>query len=231
MIYNLYDIDEEQWKKNFAAKFNTLLGAKNVSINKAANEIGVDGKTLRSYSSGTSVPSAIIICKLAKYFDVSTDYFITNTANNTGFSDNTIIELANIVKLFNVKVIVSDNEDVVTIHINNKIITSIVAELYYSRNRSDYDSVAATLANAYGRLKVHNSNLVDYTTFENLIRHKFIYHGFEDDCFDCIDENGNDCIAVDDWEAIDEIYRREEEWYEMSVTEREKWWKEFCKSQ
>ena len=231
MIDNKYDIDETVWKKNFASKFNTLLAAKNVSINKAATEIGVDGKTLRSYAAGTSVPSAIIICKLADYFDVSTDYLVANGKKDTGFSDNTISELANVVKHIKTTVTSNDDEDIVTLTIEDKILTAVLTELYDNRNRSDYENVVGTLANAYGRMKAHKGQLVDYPTFEKFIRRKFIYHDLEDDCFPCVDENGNDCVAVDDWEAYDEIERREEEWDNMTAFDRERWWSEFCKSQ
>lgn len=231
LMTNLYEIDEYEWKKRFSSKMNTLLAEKKASINRVANEIGVDAKTIRSYTEGKSVPSALITCKLAEYFGVSTDFLIADVPKNNGYTDNTIIELANLVKLFHTKVTVNDAEDTVIMHINDKILTSVIAELYYNRNRSDYDSVAATLANAYGRLKIHNGNLVDYLTFEKLIRHKFIYQGLEDDCYDCVDENGNDCIAVDDWNAYDEIQRREQKWDDMTAHDRELWWSDFCKSQ
>lgn len=231
MIDNKYDIDETVWKKNFASKFNTLLAAKNVSINKAATEIGVDGKTLRSYAAGTSVPSAIIICKLADYFDVSTDYLVANGKKDTGFSDNTISELANVVKHIKTTVTSNDDEDIVTLTIEDKILTAVLTELYDNRNRSDYENVVGTLANAYGRMKAHKGQLVDYPTFEKFIRRKFIYHGLEDDCFPCVDENGDDCIAVDDWASYDEIEQREEKWDNMTAFDRERWWSEFCKSQ
>ncbi|MDD6278243.1 MAG: helix-turn-helix transcriptional regulator [Oscillospiraceae bacterium] len=230
MLTNNYDIDEALWKKEFAAKFNNLLAAKDVSINKAATEIGVDGKTLRSYASAASVPSAIIIRKLADYFGVSTDYLVANGKTSTGFTDNTITELANVVR--NIDTVVKSNEelDTVTLTIQDKILTVILSELYYSRNRSDYESVAETLANAYGRMKTYQGHLIDYATFEKLIRHKFIYHDLEDDCIPCVDENGNDCIGVDDWESYAEIGRREEEWENMTAFDRERWWTEFCQA-
>lgn len=231
MLDNRYDIDEVIWKKNFAFKFNNLIAEKGVSINKAATEIGVDGKTLRSYSTGTSVPSAIIIHKLADYFDVSTDYLLDNLKKNVEFSENTIIELANIIKNIDVIVRVNESDDVVSLHINDKILTAVLEELYYNRKADNYENIVDNLAHFYGKMKVHNGKVIDYDTFEKLVYHRFVYHGLEEDCFPCVDENGNDCIAVDDWEADDEIQRREKLWCNMNASEREDWWLEYNKSQ
>ena len=75
-MMNNYEIDETAWKKNFSDTLQRLMGKRNISINKLAAEILVDPKSIRNYIDKKSVPSAIILKKLAVYLEVSTDSLI-----------------------------------------------------------------------------------------------------------------------------------------------------------
>ena len=90
---NNYEIDETAWKKNFSDTLLRLMGKRNISINKLAAEILVDPKSIRNYIDKKSVPSAIILKKLADYFEVSTDSLIQSQDR---FSGQTIAALAEI---------------------------------------------------------------------------------------------------------------------------------------
>lgn len=224
-----YLVDEKDWKNNFADMMRKLLEAKEVSVNRVATDIGVDPKTLRNYIAQESVPSAIIIKKLADYFQVSTDYLISYGKCDTGYSDNTILELASVVKNFDVTLGKNrEDEDKITLNINDRVLSMILKELYFSKGRSDFDSIAEKLAKSYGKMKVYQKHLVDYTTFQNLIRHEYVFHDLEEDMMLCTDENGNDCFGTDPY-TFEEIERRSEEWENMSCLEKEQWWEEYSK--
>ena len=97
---NNYEIDETAWKKNFSDTLQRLMGKRNISINKLAAEILVDPKSIRNYIDKKSVPSAIILKKLADYFEVSTDSLIQSQDR---FSGQTIAALAVILRDFDVR--------------------------------------------------------------------------------------------------------------------------------
>lgn len=96
---NNYEIDETAWKKGFSDTLLRLMGKRNISINKLAAEILVDPKSIRNYIDKKSVPSAIILKKLADYFEVSTDSLIQSQDR---FSGQTIAALAVILRDFDV---------------------------------------------------------------------------------------------------------------------------------
>ncbi len=52
-----------------------------LSLQKLANEIGVDKHAIIFWENETNEPKANYIVKLAKYFDVSTDYLLGLTDN------------------------------------------------------------------------------------------------------------------------------------------------------
>ena len=52
-----------------------------LSLQKLANEIGVDKHAIIIWENETNEPKANYIVKLAKYFDVSTDYLLGLTDN------------------------------------------------------------------------------------------------------------------------------------------------------
>lgn len=227
---NWYYVDEEIWKKEFSETINTLLKEKNVSLYKVATAINVDPKTLRNYIDCKSIPSAIIIIKLAKYFNVSLDYLTSNGKIDTGYSDETVTELGTLIKSFDVSLLKDkESDDTVTLKITDKIITTIIKEMYLTKEYPNYDSIVQKLAKYYGKMKVYNKKLVDYVTFQNLINHEYIYHDLEEDIMECVDENGNNCLGIDPY-TFEEIEKREAEWEQMTIPERETWWENFCKS-
>lgn len=229
MQNELFMIGEDNWKSDFSDTINRLLREKGVSVNRVATDIGVDPKTLRNYIAKESVPSAIIIKKLADYFQVSTDYLVSHGKCDTGYSDNTILALASVVKNFDVVLEKNrENEDTITLKINDRILSLILKELYFSKERSDFDNIAETLAKSYGKMRVYQKHLVDYVTFQNLIRHEYVYHDLEEDMMLCTDENGNDCFGTDPY-TFEEIEKRSEEWENMSCLEKEQWWEIYRK--
>ena len=86
-------------KGTFRTRCKGLMGKRNISINKLAAEILVDPKSIRNYIDKKSVPSAIILKKLADYFEVSTDSLIQSQDR---FSGQTIAALAVILRDFDV---------------------------------------------------------------------------------------------------------------------------------
>lgn len=225
-----YYINEEQWKKDFSEMMNRMLKQNDISINKVADAIGVDPKTLRNYIDKKSVPSAIILKKLADFFNVSTDYLITNGKCIIGYSDKTILELAAIVRDFEV-FMVRDREDHdnVTLKINDRRLAMILKELYFSKGRGDYDLIAGELSRAYGSMKTFRNHLEDYSTYQELIRQEYIYQDIDN--FQIYqDENGNDCYGFDEYDC-DAIEKRSDEWDDMTVLERDNWWKSYSATQ
>ncbi len=235
---NSYCVDETKWKEEFSKKINKLLNKKNVSINKVASDIDADPKTLRNYINCENIPSAIMVIKLAKYFDVSIDYLVLDNQNNISYSDETILALGTLIKNFDVSLVKGlvkglgkDNEesdDTIILKIKDKIIATIVKEMYLTRNSSDFHNIVNKLMQYYGKMIVYDNHLIDYHTFQNLIRHKYVYDNFEYE-MELADENGTEFLGVDAY-TLEEIEEREIEWENMSFEEREKWWKEFNKS-
>ncbi len=230
MYSEKYYIDEQQWKESLSKILITLIQQKEVTMNKVANEINIDPKTFRNYVEGKNIPTAINLQKIAEYFEVSTDFLVTGGKTEIGYSDKTILELATILKNFNVRV-EKDNtaEDSITLKIKDKVISMIIKELYHSSGNKNFDKIADKLAKYYGKMKVFNHSLVDYATFHNLIRHEYIYHDLEDDIMECVDENGNNCLGIDPY-TFEEIEKREAEWEQMTSLERESWWENYCKN-
>ncbi len=219
-----YYIDEEQWKKDFSQMLNKMLRQNDISINKVTDAIDVDPKTLRNYIDKKSVPSAIILKKLADFFNVSTDYMITNGECTIGYSDKTILELGEIIRDFEVFMDMDkENCDSVTLRINDRRLAMAIKEMYFSKGRDDYNSIVGELSRAYGSMKTFRKHLEDYPTYHELIRQEYIYQDI-DNFHVYQDENGSDCYGFDEIDC-DAIERRSEEWENMSVLERDKWWK------
>lgn len=225
-----YHIDEEKWKNDFSNKLTTLIREKGVSINKTAKAINVDSKTLRNYIECKSIPSAIIVMKLAKYFNVGLDYIVSLTSDDIGYSDETIMELASIIKSFDVLIRNDpENNDSIILKINDKTMSAIIKELYLTKEHDNYNSIAKKLAQSYGKMKVYNKALVDYATFQNSIRQEFIFREIDDDLNLYEFSDGTNGYIFDDIETADIIAMREDEWDEMTTPEREVWWEKFCK--
>lgn len=225
---NFY-IDEELWKNDFSQMINKLLRQNDVSINKVADAIDIDPKTLRNYIDRKSVPSAIILKKLADFFNVSTDYLITNGEYTIGYSDRTILELAELIRDFDVFMKTDKgNYDSVTLRINDRRLAMAIKEMYYSKGSDNYNSIAGELSRAYGSMKTFHKHLEDYQTYHELIRQEYIYQDIDN--FQIYqDENGNDCYGFDEYDC-NAIEQRSEEWEKMSISEREKWWQNYSDS-
>lgn len=221
---NNYEIDETAWKKGFSDTLLRLMGKWNISINKLAAEILVDPKSIRNYIDRKSVPSAIILKKLADYFEVSTDRLIQSQDR---FSGQTIAALAVILRDFDVLLTEADR-GTVTLQFKDSVLAAIVEELYFSRGKEDYAEIAETLSLNYGNMQMVNQHLVDYITFRNLIRHEYIYHGLEEDIRLYTDENGDECYGIDSY-TVEEIEKRTDNWDNMSQSEQDAWYREYQK--
>lgn len=219
-----YEIDEAAWKKGFSDTLQRLMGKRNISINKLAAEILVDPKSIRNYIDKKSVPSAIILKKLADYFEVSTDRLIQSQDR---FSGQTIAALAVILRDFDVLLTEADR-GTVTLQFKDSVLAAIVEELYFSRGKEDYAEIAETLSLNYGNMQMVNQHLVDYITFRNLIRHEYIYHGLEEDIRLYTDENGDECYGIDSY-TVEEIEKRTDNWDNMSQSEQDAWYREYQK--
>lgn len=219
-----YEIDEAAWKKGFSDTLQRLMGKRNISINKLAAEILVDPKSIRNYVDRKSVPSAIILKKLADYFEVSTDRLIQSQDR---FSGQTIAALAVILRDFDVLLTEADR-GTVTLQFKDSVLAAIVEELYFSRGKEDYAEIAETLSLNYGNMQMVNQHLVDYITFRNLIRHEYIYHGLEEDIRLYTDENGDECYGIDSY-TVEEIEKRTDNWDNMSQSEQDAWYREYQK--
>ena len=223
-MMNNYEIDETAWKKGFSDTLLRLMGKRNISINKLAAEILVDPKSIRNYIDRKSVPSAIILKKLADYFEVSTDRLIQSQDR---FSGQTIAALAVILRDFDVLLTEADR-GTVTLQFKDSVLAAIVEELYFSRGKEDYAEIAETLSLNYGNMQMVNQHLVDYITFRNLIRHEYIYHGLEEDIRLYTDENGDECYGIDSY-TVEEIEKRTDNWDNMSQSEQDAWYQEYQK--
>lgn len=208
-----YETEEALWKQEFSDMLNKLLNENEVSINQVADSIEVDPKTIRNYVNQKSVPTALVLIKLADYFNVSVDYLVTGGKTGFAYTSRTIRELATLIGNFNFSIKHPDNDNAkyesVTLTVDDPILASIITELCMTPEenfRSHAEQVAAT----YGNLKVFRKRFVDYNTFQHLIEDRYIFD--EED-------------ALDVFTADDEIDARRERWKKMSPPEREHWWR------
>lgn len=219
---NNYEIDEAAWKKDFSDTLYRLMRKRDISINKLAAEILVDPKSIRNYIDKKSVPSAIILKKLADFFEVSTDSLIQS---QNRFSGQTIAALAVLLRDFDVSLVKAD-KDAVTLQFKDNVLAAILEELYFSREKKDYAEIVETLSLHYGSMQTMNQHLVDYITFRNLMRHEYIYHGLEDDIAVYQDMDGNECYGMDSY-TVEEIEKREEQWENMNQSEQDAWYRAY----
>lgn len=206
-----YETEEKLWKKEFSDTLNKLLFNHNISINQLANAIETDPKTIRNYINQKSVPTAIILMKIADYFNVSVDYLVTGGKTGLTYSARTIRELATLIGNFDIKLNHPDNVyyQSVSLTVNDPILASIITELCMTSEK-DFRRHAEQVSSAYGSLKVFRQRFVDYGTFQNLIKDRYIFDDFDD---------------LDSFTAEDEINSRREKWEKMSLFEREQWWR------
>ena len=57
-------------------KFDTLLRAKNTTVYRVSKETGIPASTFADWKTGRSTPKVEKLTKIAKFFDVSLEYFI-----------------------------------------------------------------------------------------------------------------------------------------------------------
>ena len=60
----------------FAEKLKGLRQEKGVGQNKMAEDLGVSNASISYWETGKQIPSAEVIYKMAKYFNVSADYIL-----------------------------------------------------------------------------------------------------------------------------------------------------------
>lgn len=58
-------------------RFKELCKRKGVSVSKACKDIGISPGNVNNWKQRDSIPSSEICNRIAKYFDVSIDYFVT----------------------------------------------------------------------------------------------------------------------------------------------------------
>lgn len=73
---------------NFSNKLRCLIEEQNLTQKKVANDLNIAPSTIGGYVQGSSEPDFETLKRLAKYFDVSTDYLLNVQSNNC----NTFIE-------------------------------------------------------------------------------------------------------------------------------------------
>ncbi|MDL2248744.1 helix-turn-helix domain-containing protein [Tyzzerella sp. OttesenSCG-928-J15] len=67
----------------FSQRLKELRKARNVKQTDVAEYLGVQPRTIRFYESGTNEPSFELVVKLADFYDVSTDYLLGRTDDET----------------------------------------------------------------------------------------------------------------------------------------------------
>ena len=73
---------------NFSNKLRCLIGEQNLTQKKVANDLNIAPSTIGGYVQGSSETDFETLKRLARYFDVSTDYLLNVQSNNC----NTFIE-------------------------------------------------------------------------------------------------------------------------------------------
>jgi transcriptional regulator with XRE-family HTH domain len=63
----------------FRDRFGSLRAAKNLSMDALAKELGVTKGTISRYENGVREPDFEMLCKLADFFEVTTDYLLGRT--------------------------------------------------------------------------------------------------------------------------------------------------------
>lgn len=69
------ELSEEQEKKEFAYRLRSLMGRRGIGQDELADMIGTSQTMISHYVSGRSIPSAIILRKIAKVLRCSMDDF------------------------------------------------------------------------------------------------------------------------------------------------------------
>lgn len=67
---------------NFSEKLRCLIEERNLTQKKVANELNIAPSTMGGYVQGSSEPDFETLKRLAKYFDVSSDYLLNIPSGN-----------------------------------------------------------------------------------------------------------------------------------------------------
>lgn len=216
------EFDEVDFKKNFGETLNSLILSKGLTVNKVATGTGIDGKSLRSYIKGESVPTAISIYKLATYLEVTADYLIFGCNPNSSFSPTTIANLGALVKDCKLSYDrQASDDDTLVLQVNDRILSMILKELLLCKGASDYDAVVHKLVMLFGDVKGFHGELVDYRMYKNLVRQEFLYQNIDKSD---ITYNADGSQSLN-WYDHDELVFRSEQWDQMDEEEHEAWWK------
>ena len=62
------------YKDPFPKRFRKLIEKKGATLDELAAEFKTTRQTVSNWQNGATVPDAISICEIARYFDVTTDY-------------------------------------------------------------------------------------------------------------------------------------------------------------
>ena len=216
------EFDEVAFKKSFGENLNSLILSKGLTVNKVATGTGIDGKSLRSYTKGESVPTAISIYKLATYLEVTADYLIFGCNPNSSFSPTTIASLGALVK--DCKLTYdrqASDDDTLVIRVNDHILSTILKELLFAKGAPRYDNVVDYLVKHFGDVKSIHGQLVDYHMFSHLVRQEFLYQNIDKED---ITYNADGSQSLN-WDDHDELILRSEQWDQMDEEEHEAWWK------
>lgn len=60
----------------FTKKFAELLKLEDINQTRLAKEVGVSKQAITNLKNGSSLPSLELLCDLARYFNVTTDYLL-----------------------------------------------------------------------------------------------------------------------------------------------------------
>ncbi len=222
------EFDEAIFKKSFGKNLNSLILSKGLTVNKVATGTEIDGKSLRSYIKGESVPTAISIYKLATYLEVTADYLIFGSNANSSFSPTTIASLGALVKDCKLSYDrQASDEDTLVLQVNDRILSMILKELLLCKGASDYDTVVNKLVMLFGDVKGFHGELVDYRMYKNLVRQEFLYQNIDKED---ITYNADGSQSLN-WDDHDELILRSEQWDQMDEEEHEAWWKLYSAGQ
>ncbi len=222
------EFDEAIFKKSFGKNLNSLILSKGLTVNKVATGTEIDGKSLRSYIKGESVPTAISIYKLATYLEVTADYLIFGSNANSSFSPTTIASLGALVKDCKLSYDrQASDEDTLVLQVNDRILSMILKELLLCKGASDYDTVVNKLVMLFGDVKGFHGELVDYRMYKNLVRQEFLYQNIDKEAI-IYNADGSQSL---NWFDHDELILRSEQWDQMDEEEHEAWWKLYSAGQ
>lgn len=68
---------------NLGARFKAVRAEKKRTQKQVASGIGIPERQYQNYEYGKNIPSALLLCALADYFDVSLDYLVGRSDDPT----------------------------------------------------------------------------------------------------------------------------------------------------